>query len=134
MTDWGGHKFGAALHGMKLDHTGPAEIIPPDGKEYKNLTYVFANGMKLVVDGDEPKYVCEKGEAKRMREFRVPPGLRWYEDGAGSPIQDLIKCVISRKRPFQDVEYAHRTATVCYLGNICYMLNRKLRWDLFVID
>ena len=129
MTDWGGHKFGAALHGMGLDHTGPTEIIPPDGKDYKYLTYVFANGMKLVVDGDEPKYICEKGEAKRLHEFRVPPGLRWYEDGANSPIQDLINCVTSRKRPFQDVEYAHRTATVCHLGNICYKLNRKLRWD-----
>ena len=127
MTDWGGHKFGAVLHGMGLDHTGPAEIIPPDGKDYPHLTYVFANGMKLVVC-DDIKYICEKGEVQPT-ESRVPPGLRWYEDGANSPIQDLTNCVYSRKRPFQDVEYAHRTATVCHLGNICYMLNRKLRWD-----
>ena len=129
MTDWGGHKFGGALHGMGLDHTGPTEIIPPDGKENKYLTYVFANGMKLHVGEDGPKYICEKGEARPLPEFKVPPGLRWYEDGAGSPIRDLVNCVISRKRPFQDVEYAHRTATVCHLGNICYQLNRKLRWD-----
>ena len=37
--------------------------------------------------------------------------------------------MISRKRPFQDVEYAHRTATVCHLGNIAYQLNRPLKWD-----
>ena len=129
MTDWGGHKFGAALHGMGLDNTGPTEIIPPDGKEYKYLTYVFANGMKLHVGEDGPKYICEKGEAHPLRELKVPPGLRWYEDGAQSPIRDLVNCVINRKRPFQDVEYAHRTATVCHLGNICYKLNRKLRWD-----
>lgn len=128
MTDWGGHMFGAALHGMGLDHTGPTDIIPADGKEYKSLTYIFANGMKLHVEGGL-KYVCEQGEAQRLRESKVPPGLRWYEDGANSPIQDLVNCVISRKRPFQDVEYAHRTATVCHLGNICYKLNRKLRWD-----
>jgi len=129
MTDWGGHKFGAALHGMGLDHTGPTEIIPPDGKDYKYLTYVFANGMKLHVGEDGPKYICEKGEAHPLPDFKIPPGLRWYEDGANSPIGDLTNCVISRKRPFQDVEYAHRTATVCHLGNICYKLNRKLRWD-----
>ena len=129
MTDWGGHKFGAALHGMGLDHTGPTEILPPDGKDNKYLTYVFANGMKLHVGEGGPKYICEKGEAHPLREFKVPPGLRWYEDGANSPIQDLVNCVISRKRPFQDVEYAHRTATVCHLGNICNKLNRKLQWD-----
>ncbi|MEI6515613.1 MAG: Gfo/Idh/MocA family oxidoreductase [bacterium] len=129
MTDWGGHKFGAALHGMGLDHTGPTEILPPDGKDNKYLTYVFANGMKLHVGEGGPKYMCEKGEAHPLREFKVPPGLRWYEDGANSPIQDLVNCVISRKRPFQDVEYAHRTATVCHLGNICNKLNRKLQWD-----
>jgi len=129
MTDWGGHKFGGALHGMGLDSTGPTEIIPADGKDYKYLTYVFANGMKLHVGEDGPKYICEKGQAEPLREFKVPPGLRWYEDGANSPIRDLVNCVISRKRPFQDVEYAHRTATVCHLGNICYKLNRKLRWD-----
>jgi hypothetical protein len=27
------------------------------------------------------------------------------------------------------VEYAHRTATVCHLGNICYKLGRNLKWD-----
>lgn len=129
MTDWGGHKFGAVLHGMGLDHTGPTEIIPPDQDENKHLTYVFANGMKLHVGGGGPKYICEKGVAAPLREFKVPPGLRWYEDGANSPIKDLVNCMYTRKRPFQDVEYAHRTATVCHLGNICYMLNRKLKWD-----
>jgi predicted dehydrogenase len=29
MTVWGGHKFGGALLGLMLDHTGPSEIIPP---------------------------------------------------------------------------------------------------------
>lgn len=132
MTDWGGHMFGSALHGMGLDHTGPSEIIPPGESDKKCLTYVFANGMKIYVDGEQLnqlKYICEKGEVAPLREFKIPPGLRWYEDGANWPIKDLANCVISRKRPFQDAEYAHRAATVCHLGNICYALNRKLKWD-----
>ncbi len=28
-----------------------------------------------------------------------------------------------------DIEIAHRTATLCNLGNISYMLGRKLVWD-----
>ncbi len=128
MTDWGGHKFGGAMHGMGVDHTGPTDIFYPDGKEHRHLTYLFPNGMKLVVGGGQ-KYMCEKGEAKPLRNFKVPPGLRWYEDGARSPIQDLTNCIVTRKRPFRDVEYAHRVATVCHLGNICLRLKRSLKWD-----
>ena len=128
MTDWGGHKFGALLHGMGLDSTGPTEIIPADGKSSDHIIFGFANGMKIHVKG-EIKYVCEAGEVKANPNLPVPPGLRWYEGGAKTPITDLINCVQNRRRPFQDVEYAHRTATLCHLGNISYLLNRKLRWD-----
>ncbi len=128
MTDWGGHKFGGAMHGLKLDHTGPTDVLYPDGKDVKQLTYVFKNGMKLVHGGGQ-KYICEGGEARPIRGEVVPPGLRWYEDGANYPIRDLANCIITRKRPFRDVEFAHRTATICHLGNICYMLKRSLKWD-----
>lgn len=128
MTDWGGHKFGGILHGLKLDHTGPCEIIPPDGKEHKYLTYVFKNGVKIY-HGGGMKYICEGGEAKPARNIKVPPGLRWYSGGARDHVSDFLYCVKTRKRPFRDVEWSHRTATVCHLGNICYQLKRKLRWD-----
>ena len=128
MTDWGGHKFGGVLHGLGLDHTGPVEIIPPDGKDIKFLTYVFANGVKLYVGGGM-KYIGTEGQVKPLRELRVPPGLRWYSGGARTLVGDFLHCVRTRETPFQDVEYGHRTATVCHLGNICYNLNRRLKWD-----
>ena len=31
--------------------------------------------------------------------------------------------------PNVDIEIAHRTATLCILGNLAYMLGRKLEWD-----
>ncbi|MHC5057508.1 MAG: Gfo/Idh/MocA family protein [Planctomycetota bacterium] len=127
-TDWGGHKFGGILHGLKLDHTGPVEIIPPDGKEHRYLTHVFANGVKLY-HGGGMKYICEGGEARVQRDLKVPPGLRWYSGGARSLVEDYLYCVRTRKRPFRDVEWSHRTATVCHLTNICYQLGRRLRWD-----
>ncbi len=128
MTDWGGHKFGGAMHGMGVDHTGPTEVIPPGVEDNQYLMYKFANGMKLHVGGGQ-KYICEEGVATPQRTFKVPPGLRWYSGGANSPIADLIHCVKTRKTPFRDVEFAHRVATVCHLGNIGYMLGRKLQWD-----
>lgn len=141
MTDWGGHTFASLLHGMGLDHTGPVEILPPDpeGEPPEILgngsgrgvpmTFVFANGMKIFRHGGRGDYICEKGLAEPLRTLRVPPGLRWYEDGAGSPIADFINCIQTRKRPFRDVEYSHRAASLCHLGNICLHLNRKLQWD-----
>ncbi len=128
MTDWGGHKFGGALHGLKLDHTGPTEIHPPtDGKP---LTYVFATGQTLKVQGG-PNYECEGGgvwSGSRGAD-KVPEGLRWYSGGQWSLVGDFIHCVKTRQRPFRDVEWSHRTATVCHLGNIALKLNRSLRWD-----
>jgi hypothetical protein len=32
-------------------------------------------------------------------------------------------------RPAVDIEIAHRTATLCNLGNLSYLLGRKLTWD-----
>ena len=39
MTDWGAHRFGAAMFAAGVHKTGPVEIIPPDGKDDKLLTY-----------------------------------------------------------------------------------------------
>jgi hypothetical protein len=49
--------------------------------------------------------------------------------GSGGIFGDFLHCVRTRERPFRDVEIAHRTSTVCHLGNIAYWLNRPLRWD-----
>ncbi len=132
MTDWGGHKFGGALHGMKLDHTGPREIIPP--KAERPLTYVFETGQTLKVQGpgnNEIYYECEGGSVNKnsMRQLKVPQGLRWYSGGATSLVGDFIHCVKTRETPFRDVEWSHRTATICHLGNIALKLNRTLNWD-----
>jgi hypothetical protein len=130
-TDLGAHRWGGAMHGMGVDHTGPTEIIYPGNQGCEHLTLVFANGLRLVAGHTKkPSYICEKGTAEPFDGMAVPaPGLRWYEDGAKSPQEDLINCIVKRKRPFRDVEYAHRVATACHLGNICRMLKRDLKWD-----
>jgi hypothetical protein len=128
MTDWGGHKFGGALHGLRLDHTGPSEIIPP--KDGQPLTYVFATGQTLKVQGGA-NYVCEGGDVtgRSMRDLKVPHGLRWYSGRARSLVGDFVHCVKTREVPFRDVEWSHRSATVCHLGNIALKLKRPLKWD-----
>jgi hypothetical protein len=130
MTDWGAHKFGGALFAVGLAHEGPVEVIPPDGKDVKLLTYVFANGIRMY-HGSAPKggghsqaqitvfSTDEKTPAKPM------PGYHGERDIHG----DFLTCVRTRQRPFRDVEISHRTASVCHLGNIAYALKRPLKWD-----
>ena len=49
--------------------------------------------------------------------------------GRGGIIGDFLHSVRTREKPFRDVEIAHRTATVCHLGNIAYNLGRRFKWD-----
>ena len=134
MTDWGCHGFGGALYCLQLHKTGPAEIIPPDGKEHKQLTYVFANGVRVYHGGGWGGILSfrgTKGEIPaRDRSKQSPPNVHVPNyKGRGGIFGDFLHCVRTRQRPFRDIEIAHRTATHCHLGNIAYWLKRPLKWD-----
>ena len=136
MTDWGCHGFGGALFCLQLHKTGPIKITPPDGKDVKNLTYEFANGVKVYhgggwggllsfrgTDGEIPARGPGKGK-------KAPPDIHIPNyKGSGGIFGDFLHCVKTRQRPFRDIEIAHRTATHAHLGNIAYWLKRPIRWD-----
>ena len=132
MTDWGGHNFGGAMYAAQLDTTGPVEVIPPENKRRGLLTYVFANGIRMYRGGGRSgalHFVGTLGEAPGPAQPPTRPNpLRQYK-GAGGIQGDFLYGVKTRERPFRDVEFAHRVATVCHLGNIAYLLNRPLKWD-----
>jgi hypothetical protein len=141
MTDFGAHHFGAAMFALGLDHTGPVEILPPKHSPLRKLTYRFACGLEMC-HGSGP------GSGDGVARYEVAegnvPGLTWqppthllkrdYRGGLDNRGRvslpgDFLHCVRTREKPFRDVEYAHRVATVCHLGNIAYLLNRPLKWD-----
>ncbi|MBC8874907.1 MAG: Gfo/Idh/MocA family oxidoreductase [Planctomycetes bacterium] len=130
MTDWGAHRFGAATFAVGVHKTGPVEIIPPDGKDVKMLTYVYADGMKMYHGGT--KNITYKGTEGELpgngHEVTGPVDIEGYS-GTGGIIGDFLDCVPTRKKPFRDIEIAHRATTVCHLGNIAYWLKRPLKWD-----
>ncbi|MBM4017500.1 MAG: Gfo/Idh/MocA family oxidoreductase [Planctomycetes bacterium] len=139
MTDWGAHGFGGALFCMGLHQTGPVEIIPPDGKDNKGVTYVFANGIRMYHGGGWGgimSYRGTKGEipdrgaaGRSIKSLPAPDiGIPNYK-GRGGLIGDFLHCVRTRERPWRDIEVAHRTVTVCHLGNIAYWLGRAVKWD-----
>ena len=43
--------------------------------------------------------------------------------------RDFLECVKRRTVPIAPPEVAHRSTTVCHIGNICLRLGRALQWD-----
>jgi predicted dehydrogenase len=134
MTDWGAHRFGAALFATGHHLTGPTDVIPPDGKEHKQLTFKFADGMVMYHGGTSNiTYKGTEGELipNQPRKGGVPPrasDMPTYK-GKGGIFGDFLHCVKTREKPFRNIEVAQRACTVCHLGNIAYWLNRPLKWD-----
>ncbi len=134
MTDWGCHGFGGALFTCNLHREGPVEVIPPDGKEYKQLTYVFADGVRIHHGGGWGGILSFKGTEGELpdrsgRRSDPPDVYIPNYKGRGGIFGDFLHCVKTRERPFRDIEIAHRTATVAHLGNIAYWTGRRIKWD-----
>ncbi|HUT37140.1 MAG TPA: Gfo/Idh/MocA family oxidoreductase [Planctomycetota bacterium] len=135
MTDWGAHHMGGALFAAQLyDQPLPVEVIPPDGKEYKQLTYKYASGVQLHLGGawDGPLgFKGTLGEVPERGKPRIPAPptpIQGYR-GRGGIFGDFVHCVRTRQRPFRDIEIAHRAVATCHLGNIAFWLRRPFKFD-----
>ena len=77
-----------------------------------------------------------KAANPEAQSFQMPPGgkevyrTNEYEDFNMNHKADWFKSIREgHLRPAVDIEIAHRTATLCNLGNISLVLGRKLVWD-----
>jgi predicted dehydrogenase len=153
VTDWGGHHPDCAQWGMGTELTGPIEIrhakgvFPPDelwntATEY-SFEAVYDNGVTMVVsntnkmgvsfEGSKGKIYVNRGELKADPKSLLDSKIgrdeiRLYK--SDDHFRNFIDCVISRKPTAAPVEVAHRSITICHLGNIAMRLGReRLRWD-----
>jgi predicted dehydrogenase len=153
VTDWGGHHPDCAQWGMGTELTGPVEIraakgvFPPDelwntATEYR-FEAVYENGLAMLISNKEKMGVTFEGSAgkiyvdrgkfqaepKSLLESKIEPnGVHLYQ--SDDHFRNFIDCVRSRKPTAAPVEVAHRSITICHLGNICMRLGRdNLRWD-----
>lgn len=143
VTDWGAHMFDIAQWGLDLDHTGPTDIIPPNGKEEPYLTLRYSNGTSLMhVPSAHDRSVTfygSEGEIKIGRgKLKTNPGslkrqkIKPHESKvykSKNHYEDWLTAIQNHSRPICDIEIGHRTATICNLVNIGYELNRPLKWD-----
>lgn len=143
MYDFGAHHFDIAQWGLGMDGSGPVEIIPPDGKENKRLTYRYDNGIcvyhKGADGGANIEFVGTDGHVRVSRKslFTKPESLmrvKWGPDDIKlykslNQKTNWLECIRSRRRTICPAEIGCSTLTVCHLGNIAYQLKRPLRWD-----
>jgi len=142
MTDMGAHHFDIAQWGMGTELTGPIEIIPPDGKGHKWLTYTYANGITMHHGGGHSADVTFIGTDGKIMIGRHPTRTEPAEIMA-APIAahevhlyqsnnhhgNWIDCIRTRQKPICDVEIGARSVSICHLGNLAYWLKRPLKWD-----
>jgi predicted dehydrogenase len=149
MTNWGAHHFDIAQWGLGMDDSGPVEIIPPDGKEIKTITYRYANGAVMTRDPERMRQICgqdngvvfigTKGQVAVWRyELRTwPEGLIRHKTGPGeihlhdcdNHHTDFLNSVRNRTKPGSNVNIGCRSITTAHLGNIAYELGRPLKWN-----
>jgi len=150
MTNWGAHHFDTAQWGIGADDSGPVEVLPPNGRDVRVLTYRYANGVVLTRDpervarqsgeGDNGvlfigtrgmvavwRYDLKTWPSHLKRQSIGPEGVHLHE--ADNHHTDFLQAVRARSRPGADVAVGARSITVCHLGNIAYELGRPVRWD-----
>jgi len=153
IAGWGIHHIDIAQWALDADDSGPVSIegtgvLPPDGLYDTpvswHIDYTYANGVKLDfrdnkqnrqgvlfegtegwVHADRQAITAEPQSLLttviRANEVRLP---HWDNDD-----RNFLDCVRSRTETASPVEAAHRSTSVCYLGDIAIRLGRKLEWD-----
>jgi predicted dehydrogenase len=151
LADMGAHHFDIAQWALKMDGSGPVEVIPPPEKNKAyGLKFVYANGVVMIhgefekgEDGKEVRADCvfEGTDGKILvsrqgisslpdtilKEPLTDKDERVYP--ASNHHKNWLECIKSGKPTICTAEVGHRSATICHLGNIGYRLRKPLKWD-----
>ncbi len=146
IADMGAHHFDIAQWAMKMDTSGPVEIIPPsDPKKVSGLKFVYASGVVMihnefegnvkadcVFEGTEGKILVSRGGISSLPDTILKEPLG--KDAklvypSSDHKKNWLECIASGKPTICPAETGHRSASICHLGNIGYRLDRKLKWD-----
>jgi predicted dehydrogenase len=136
LADMGAHHFDIAQWAMKMDDSGPVEVIPPtDPKAKSGLKYVYANGVEMfhsVFEGTDGIILVGRGGISSLPDTILKDPLgdkaeKVYD--SNNHASNWLDCIKSGKPTICTAETGQRSATICHLGNIGYRLKRKLKWD-----
>lgn len=99
------------------------------------MTMIISNKEKMGVrwEGSEGWVTADRGRHdasdKKILDSKIGQDeIHLYE--SKNHYGNFLDCVLSRKETVAPVETAHRSITICHLGNIAMRLGReKLKWD-----
>jgi myo-inositol 2-dehydrogenase/D-chiro-inositol 1-dehydrogenase len=153
ITGWGAHHNDIAQWGMGTEYTGPMEIegqteYPKDGlwdvHGDFSITYTYANGVKVICadnkknkqgvlfEGTEGWVYVMRGQVDAQPKSLLTSTIGTDEIHlykSDNHKVNLLECIKSRRETVAPVEVAHRSCTVCLLGEIAMRLGRKLKWN-----
>ena len=153
LTDNGVHMFSVVSWALGTDRTGPVTIEATGTRKRNNfydvpvemrVRYQFAD-PPCVVLWEQPgtgslsvDFAGDRATLSGFWEFKVTKGEadlsptrsnELHLENSDSHSGNWLKCIASRHQPVMDVEIGHRVTSWSHLGNIAYLLGRKLRWD-----
>lgn len=153
VTDWGGHHPDCAQWGLGTERTGPIEIRAAQAKFEPDPLWntatefyfeaIYENGVKMIVsnrekmgvrfEGSEGWVTADRGRHdasdKKILDSKIgEKEIRLYE--SNDHFRNFIDGVLTRKECVAPCEVAHRSITICHLGNIAMRLGREsLKWN-----
>jgi predicted dehydrogenase len=153
ITGWGAHHLDIAQWAMDTELTGPLQIqgqaqYPTDGiwnvHGTFRIEYTYASGVKLICADNKTNrqgvlfegaqgwvYVKRKiidAHPKSLLTSKIgPTEVNLYK--SNNHKENFLKCIKTRSQTVAPAEVAHRSNTVCVLGYLAMLLDRKLIWN-----
>ena len=153
LADNGVHMFGVVSWAMGADHTGPVSIEAA-GRQAPNNLYDVPVELRVRFEFADPpftmlweqpgsgslnlEFVGSQATLSGFWDFRVSQGQadlgptradEIHLERSDSHSGNWLECIATRRRPVMDVEIGHRVTCWSHLGNIAYLVGRKLHWD-----
>jgi len=158
IRDRGAHVMSVAMWCMDSDAIGPVSVeatgtAPKEGiwdcpvdmevkYEFKNPDWVMywrqpgeplGHGYGAKYWGDKGTLVIRGGDGGTWTEDKAmayePPASGAHPYKSPGHEEDFLSCCRTRQKPIMTIEAGHAVATLCILGNISYILGRKIQWD-----
>lgn len=141
INDWGAHHFDIAQWMLKMDRSGPTEVLPPpaDDLTVRGASFRYPGGVTLThggpwgvtVIGTEGsifvtrEYISSNHPDVLKREVSEEHKIARH----GGHVKHFADCVLGEAKPICDAEVGARSSAVALLAGFAYRTRRALKWD-----